>query len=182
MKTALVVLLSGFFCLQAQAQRRSDLIFWPYNFNNKIQFAEKISLPESNVDALYTTAKEFAFRTFRNEKDTVLTNDAARSIVCKGNFYVDVPELGDKGKGYFAFTLTIHCRYKSVGYTITDFYHRALNEGGVYGGVLENDKAASGGVLFPRHYWHKVKSECYYKTQTTIEQLKESFLKNIEAD
>lgn len=150
---------------------------WPYGSKDKIEFTETVYPPAANADSLFNLAKSFIISKFNSERDSIMTIDNKRTIVCKGSILLPIPELGERGKGYIRFTLTISCYYRGYRYTITNLEHLAQNPDGVSGGALENDKAACGGALLPMRYWNNEKSKAYYYIQSTIESLKESMTK-----
>ncbi|MCW3106359.1 MAG: hypothetical protein JWQ09_865, partial [Segetibacter sp.] len=41
--------------------------------------------------------------------------------------------------------------------------------------------AASNAMLFPPKYWYEEKAKCYYRIQTTIEQLKQAMAAEAES-
>lgn len=163
---------------QCCAQQRTGYIMWPYSPKDKIEFTETINPPFANADSLYILAKSFVNKKYKTERDTITINDQRRTVVCKGTFNMPIDELGEKGKGYIGFTLTISCHYRGYRYTITDLAHYAQNPDGAAGGPLENDRAACGGSVLPMRYWNNEKSKTYYYIQTTIESLKESMSKH----
>lgn len=181
MKTVLVIL--GLLCaFHSSAQRRQEeFILWPTDVNTeKIVFTESVYSPQNDANALYANAKRFASIAFKAERDTVIHNDATKTITCRSAFYIPVEELGDRGKGFISFTFSIWCHKNSYRYALTDLQHFPLNADGVVGGPLENEKAASGAVLFPRQYWNAEKAKCYYHIQTTIERFKEAMNRQAE--
>ena len=169
------------FSLQCFAQQRSGYVMWPYGADDKIEFSETINPQGTTGDSLYLLAKSFVSRKFNTDKDSVTIIDPRRTIICKGSIYLPVDELGDRGKGYVGFTLTISCHYRGYRYTLTNLEHFPQNPDGVAGGPLENDRAACGGSLFPMRYWNNEKTKAYYYIQTTIESLKEAMSKRKES-
>lgn len=180
MRISLILILGLFTTLKVFSQENDNYYFWPYNnYTEKIEFSESVHIPEANEDTLFNNAKAFVEKTFRSEKDTIFVEDATtKTIVCKGNFFVNATQLGDRGKGYISFKLSINCVENSYRYSLTNFEHSAMTKNGVFGGALENETAAIGGRLFPSRYWSQQKARCYYLVQTTIEQLKEAMSKN----
>jgi hypothetical protein len=169
----LTVLACGF---HSSAQRREEaFIMWPTDTKTeKIVFTESVYVPQFDATTLYASAYKFVSRTFKGEKDTIVRNDTTKTITCRSSFFIPLEELGDRGKGFVRFTFSIWCHKNSYKYMMTDFEHVALNPDGVIGGPLENEKAVSGAMLFPRRYWNEQKAKCYYRIQTTIEQFKEA--------
>lgn len=179
LKKALILIIIVFFG-NAHVFAQRQYVLWPYDATSgKIVFNESIHIPAANKKALYENALKFVSGRFKNEKDTIVLNDAETTILCKGTFYLPIKELGERGNGFVHFNLMIWCNDQSYKYSITDLEHFAANINGVIGGPLENEKATSGGVLFPLRYWNEQKGKCYYQLQTTIEQLKEAMLSNI---
>ena len=166
--------------LHAFSQRRSEFIMWPYGNNDKIQFAETITHPNATTDSIYGIAKRFILSRFAGELNQVSIDDQKHLIYLKGSYLIPVEELGERGKGYFSFTLNISCYNRGLRYKMTDFKHLGLNPDCVYGGALENETAEIGGALFPRKYWQNLRSRVYYRIQTTIEQLKEAIASQLE--
>ncbi|HEX8460451.1 MAG TPA: DUF4468 domain-containing protein, partial [Segetibacter sp.] len=180
MRTLLPVMLVIFFQLESSAQfKRNQIIMWPVeDSTDKIVFYERVNIPGANEDAIYRAAKTYLANTFKSEKDTITSNDNTKSITCKGAFFIPVEQLGERGKGYVAFTLLVNCISNSFYYKLNNLHHFPLTKNCVYGGPLENDKTISGGMLFPQKYWNEEKAKTFYKIQTTIEQLKETISKN----
>lgn len=138
-------------------------------------------MPGFSADALYANAKNFADNSFKELRDGIVANDTTKTVTCTGAFFIPVAELGERGKGYIRFTLTIWCHKNAYRYMLTDLQHFALNADGVVGGPLENEKTASGAILFPRQYWNAEKARCYYRIQNTIERLKEAMNRHAES-
>jgi len=154
---------------------------WPTDANTeKIDFSESVYVPGSEANTLYHNAQKFASKAFNGIKDTVVQNDTTRTINCKSAFMIPVEELGDRGKGYVSFTLSVWCHNNYYRYSLTNLEHFPLTANGVIGGPLENEKAASGAVVFPTKYWNDQKAKCYYRIQTTIEQFKEAMKRPAE--
>ncbi len=166
---------------QSFAQPRSGYVMWPYSADDKIEFTETIHPPGISGDSLYILAKSFIAGKFNSPKDSTTILDPQRTIICRGSINLPVDELGDRGKGYIGFTLTISCHYHAYRYTLTNFEHFSQNSDGAAGGPLENERAACGGALFPMRYWNNEKTKAYYYIQTTIESLKEAMSKRKES-
>lgn len=183
MKTVLVAVCTLFFSFHSSAQsRQEEYILWPTDANTeKIVFSESVFMPGATANILYANAIRFAKNAFKGEKDSIIQNDTTKTLFCKSAFFIPVEELGERGKGYISFSFSVWCHKNSYKYQITDFEHFPVNADGVVGGPLENDKAASGNMLFPPKYWNDQKAKCYYRVQTTIEQFKEAMNKDIES-
>lgn len=180
MKTMLLAVLGFFLPYNSSAQR--NLIMWPTDSKTeKIVFSESVYIPKADVTTLYANAKKFATNSFKGEKDTIIQNDTTKTITCKSAFFIPVEELGERGKGYIKFDLVIWCHKNAYKYILSNFQHLPLNRDGVVGGPLENNKTASGPVLFPALYWNAQKAKCYYRIQTTIERLKQAMTANAES-
>ncbi|MDQ6814356.1 MAG: DUF4468 domain-containing protein [Bacteroidota bacterium] len=171
MKTVLIAVYMLFISVQSSAQRQ--FIMWPTDSNKeRIVFNESVYVIEAGGNTLFDNAKMFASNNFNVPKDTVIFNDAAKTVICKGAFFININELGQRGQGYISFTLTIWCHKNNYSYMLSDLQHLGLNAECVSGGPLENDKAAAGGMAFPLRYWNEQKAKCYYRVQSTIEKLK----------
>ncbi len=174
MKTVLSAIAGLIFTVSSFGQQRANNYFiWPIDNTDKIVFSEVVNMYGSDENTLYANAKHFAAKTFRGERDTIMQNDTTKTIVCKCAFNIPVPQLGERGEGFVSFTFSISCSKNFYKYSLTGLQHFPKNENGVIGGPLENDRAASGGMLFPPKYWEEEKAKCYYRIETTIEQLKE---------
>lgn len=163
----------------SSAQR--EFIMWPTDANDKIVFSESVFVPELDVNTLYANAVRFAKNNFKGIKDTIIQNDTTKTVFCKSAFFIPIEELGERGKGYISYTFAVWCHKNSYRYQMTDFQHFPLNADGATGGPLENEKAASGAMLFPPRYWNDEKAKCYYRIQTTIEKFKETMNKVAES-
>ena len=180
MKTVLLVMCGLVCAMNAMSQR--GYIMWPTDSKSeKILFTESVYNPEANITTLYANAKKFAADNIKGEKDTIIVNEINKTLTCRGSIYLPVEELGERGYGYIGFTLMIWCRQNSYKYNFTDFEHHGLNADCVNGGPLENDKTASGPVLFPSRYWNAQKAKCYYRIQNTIEKLKHAMAEQAES-
>lgn len=160
------------------SQSRFDYYMWPYGKNDRIEFTETIYLPKSNTDSIYSKCKAFIINKFNSERDSLIAYDRKRTAVCKGVFFIPIPQLGEKGNGYIGFTLTISAYNRSYRYTFTNFEHFSSHPDGPSGGPLENDRPASGNKPYPMRYWNEEKAKAYYYIQTTIESLKEYMTKH----
>lgn len=181
MKKLLMLLLVLSTALSTIAQRKDENIFyWPYNDNTeKIEFSGLIFSPGKSADSIFKNAKDFARQTFTQQQDSILILDSIQKyIVCRGSYYVNVDELGERGKGVISYTLQIVCKPQSYRYALSDLRHFPLYQNGVVGGPLENDRAASGGMLFPMSYWDRTKSTCYKMILATLQEMKQSIDKN----
>jgi hypothetical protein len=178
----MILIVVLFLSFQSFSQHTESFYFWPFNnYTQKIDFNESVNMPNANADTLFNNARAFITAHFRSQKDTILVeNDTTNTIICKGAYFVNAEQLGERGKGYIGFTLSIECRYNSYRYSFSNFEHYPLRSNGVFGGPLENETAACGGRLFPSRYWNEQKAKCYYMVQTTIEQLKEAMNKNTD--
>lgn len=177
-----MAILGVFVGMHSFAQRRhEEFIMWPTDANEKIVFTESVYMPEADINKLYFNARKFARNTFKGERDTIIENDTTKTLNCKSSFSIPVEELGERGKGYISFTLAIWCHNNSYKYLLTDLQHFGLKPDCVVGGPLENERAASGAMLFPPKYWNEEKAKCYYRIQTTIEQLKQAMAAETES-
>ncbi len=177
MKKVVPVFLLLFWGLFANGQQRENgnYVFWPYNqYTDKIEFSESVSLPGTSADSLFTYASFFADTAFTGDRDSVNKDWTHKTVLCQGNYYIPTAEVGERGKGYVSYTLSIQCRSNYYRYVITNLVHYPMYEDGVIGGPLENDRTTSGGMLFPRQYWERTKTRCYYMILNTINQLKQA--------
>jgi hypothetical protein len=173
MRTVLLLLSGLVFFFHVHGQR--NLILWPTDAKTgKIVFAESVSMAETKASNLYSNALKFAKNRFKGEKDTIAANDNAKTIACNSAFSIPISELGERGKGYIHFTLQIWCHDNAYRYQLTDLRHEASHAEGAIGGPLENEKPISDAMFFPGRYWNALKSKCYYRIVTTIENLKEA--------
>lgn len=173
MKTVLIVISGLILVLDSFGQRQ--FIMWPIDEKTeKIVFSESVSVPGLTAASVYANAKKFVSNTFTGERDTIIQNDTAKILSGNGTFYIPIEQLGERGSGYISFTFIIWCRDNYYKYLLTDLKHFPLKPNAVFGGPLENEKAASGAVGFPAQYWNEQKAKCYYRIQTTIEKLKEA--------
>lgn len=141
----------------------------------KINFSEVIKVDNADAKTLYSRAKLFVANSFKSAKDvTQLEDDATNTIVGKGIFVENIANLGQRGDGYVSFKFSIECRDKRYKYSFTDFEHHAARANGAYGGPLENEKAAAGGLMFPKKFWDKMKLNCYDRIQNIVAALKTS--------
>ena len=147
MKLLLSTFITLSFSLQIFAQQKVGYMMWPYGDHDKIEFAQTVYPQGVSGDSLYLLAKSFVSGKFNTDKDSMTTIDSKRTVICKGSIYLPVDELGERGKGYIGFTLTISCHYRGYRYSLTNFEHFAKNPDGVTGGALENERAACGGNL-----------------------------------
>lgn len=173
MKSYLPILLFILLGPNLFGQSRLDYYMWPYGDSNKIEFSETVYLSKTNSDSIYQIAKAFVSNKFKSDKDSTSFMDYKKTVYCKGNIFLPIETLGERGNGYIRFTLTISSYYKAYRYSLTNIEHVAQNPDGVSGGALENDRAACGGVTLPLRYWNEEKAKAYYYIQTTIESLKE---------
>ena len=173
MKLYLPILLFISFSSTIFGQSRFDYYMWPYGDSDKIEFAETVYISKTNSDSIYQIAKAFVSNKFKSDKDSTAFIDNKKTVYCKGSIPLPIETLGERGKGYIGFTLTISSYYKAYRYSLTNIQHLAQNTDGVSGGALENDRAACGGIALPLRYWNEEKAKAYYYIQTTIESLKE---------
>ena len=180
MRFVFLILLLFYFTTTTFAQREDRYFFWPVDeATQKIIFREVVYATGVSAADLYKSAKIFAYNNFRAEKGQyIIENDTIKTVLAKGIHHVDVPELGDRGKGFITFEITVRSVDNSYKYSITNLEHFSSVEKGVIGGPLENDKPISNGMLFPRRYWEQLREKCYYYTEMLIEQLKESMVKH----
>ena len=180
MRTVLLVVCLMICAFNSSAQR--EYIMWPTDSKtDKIVFTESVYRPGANATTLYSNARQFITNNFKGEKDTIILNDSTKTAACRTAYFIPVPELGERGKGYISFTITIWCHNNSYKYNLSDFQHYGLTPDAVTGGPLENERAASGSVLFPGRYWNEQKAKCYYRIQTTIEILKQAMSAGTES-
>lgn len=173
MKTVMLVLYSLGFAISAFAQR--NIILWPTDTNtDRIIFSESVSLAGKPAAEIFKKAKDFTVKKFAAESDTVVVNEAKRTVSAKGRFVLPIETLGERGKGYISYLLIIWCHRSSYKYAITDLEHVAINADGVVGGALEGNKPASGVMAFPIRSWNDIKAKTYYRVQTLIEDIKRS--------
>lgn len=160
-----------FFAFNSISQRQ--FIMWPTEGNtDKIVFTETVYRLNTNASVLHSNAIKFATSNFKGEKDTIVVDNSARIISGKSAFSIPVNELGERGKGIVTFNFQISSHNNYYRYRLSNFQHAGLNANSIVGGPLENEKAASDQMLFPRTYWNELKAKCYYTIQTTIEKLK----------
>lgn len=171
-------IISSFHCSAQGRDNYGNYFFWPYNeATQKIEFSDVVNTPEASTDTLYSIAKHFIKNTFNSRKDTLYQDDSSKMLFCKSAWFIPVEELGERGKGYISFTLLIECKYHYYRYSLTNLEHFPACADCVVGGPLENEKTASGGMLFTRSYWEKQKTKCYLLIQATIQQLKDAMSK-----
>lgn len=171
MKIVLLVLCAVFCAYNSFSQRQ--FIMWPTEGNtDKIVFSETVYRLNTSVTVLHANAIKFANNNFKGEKDTIVVDNSAKTISGKSAFFIPVNELGERGKGFVSFSFQIWSHNNYYKYRLADFQHVGLHAGSIAGGALENEKAASDQMLFPRTYWNELKAKSYYRIQTTIENLK----------
>lgn len=169
-------------CLLSYSQRNNEFFFWPVNpSTEKIEFAEVVYV-QANAKTLYNRASAFVAKTFVSERDSILEQDESKhTITARGSYVANVEALGERGKGFVTFALTIRCNEHSYNYSLTNFEHFPAKTNSVTGGRLEREVPLAGGYIFPTKYWYQLKAKCFYNVQMTVERIKEAMDKKTES-
>lgn len=161
------------------AQRDQNNVFmWPEDpSTQRYVFKGNGYVPGATQESIYNTAKAFLARTFKSDKDSIVADDANKTIHAKCAYFIPVEKLGERGKGYISFTFSIKCSDRFYKFSLANFEHIALTENDLAGGWIENERPTAGGWVFPIQYWNDLKGKTYYHITTTIERLKEAMYK-----
>ncbi|MDB5191902.1 MAG: hypothetical protein JWQ96_1465 [Segetibacter sp.] len=177
MKRGLLVSIGLFISICSFSQRNNYYV-WPIDTaTKKIVFTEAAYLLNADAATILNAASSFLTRSFRNPNDSVFIDSLSNTVYAKASYNLPVEQIGERGKGYVSFDVTIWCNKNWYKYSFTNFQHLPATPNDATGGPLENEKAISG-YQFPKKYWDELKAKAYYRIQTTIEGLKETILKN----
>jgi hypothetical protein len=166
------------------AQEEYEVTFPMDSITHKITYTDVVKVDSASAQDLYSRGKYFVANAFKNAQAvSMLNDDQATTIVCKGTMKAYMKSLGLHQFGYISFTLKIFCKDGRYKYVITDLVHSNPGQKNPSdGGALEDEKADCGGFYLPKKNWQQIKSYADGDIFLLLEELKKTLAVNQKND